>query len=92
MDALDKYLIRHDIQNPLFFKFLILILFEHIILILVSLLILNIETQPKWLRVIYKLREYRKEIKIKFDKNKEIQGQIQRMNQNDAKFRRNKSG
>ena len=72
MDALDRYLLDHNVSNPLFFKFMILVIFEHIILIFVSLLIIRISNMPKWLKIIYKLREYKKSIMIKFEKNKEI--------------------
>ena len=50
MDALDRYLLDNKIENPLFFKFLILIIFEHLILVLVSLFIIKVEKQPGWLK------------------------------------------
>lgn len=62
MDALDKYLLDHNIENPIFFKFMILVIFEHVILILISLLIIKVNSMPKWLKFIYKMRDHKKSI------------------------------
>ncbi len=61
-DALDRYLLDHGIENPIFFKFMVLVIFEHVILILISFIIIKANTMPKWLKFVYKQRDYKKSI------------------------------
>lgn len=64
-DALDDYLIGHKYENPLFIKFLFVVVFEHVLLLIVSLLVFMSEKMPGWLKIIYKMREYKKSLVIK---------------------------
>lgn len=68
-EALDIYLIEKNINNPLLFKFMFLVIFEHALMVLASMLILKVSKEPDWLKHTYKVQEYKKALMIKMKKH-----------------------